>query len=111
MKFVINVKRDATYEAWTGMLRRKGVSACHEDVDRMFDGLENRLRAKFEISNVRPRYKDYHTFIWLDGSYRAREIIRGWNPCLVRDTSSAIRDRFQDEGPLVKWYTIFITAL
>jgi len=101
------MKRSATYETWEGKVGKARVSACNEDVDKMFDGLTNALRAKFEISTIRPRYQDYHTFVWSSGCYRAREIIRGWTPCLVRDTSAAIYDRLIGE----KRERIFVTAL
>ena len=108
MKFVINAKRDATYESWSGKVNREPISACGDDVNRMFDGLEDKIRARFEISNVRPRYKDYHTFVWYCGCYRAREIKRGWTPCLTRVNSLAMQQRF--ERAKEKWSKIFISA-
>lgn len=108
MKFIINVRRDSRYDTWSGSIGRNPVSACNSDVDRMFDGLDDKIRARFEFSNERPRYKDYHTFIWDCGCYRAREITRGWTPCLTRVTSQAIQQRFDNAKE--KYLKIFITA-
>lgn len=99
MKFVINAVRDNSEDSWGGYIGNDYVTACPFDVDELFAGLTRAIRARFEISNVRPRYFDYHTFAWMGISYMATEITGSEDaPCLTSHISERIREFFEKKG-------------
>jgi len=98
MKFVINAVRDDRYDVWHGHIGDDGITACPDQVSMLFEDLTRALRARFEISNVRPRFHDYHTFKWADYGYAAVEITKGFTPCITPYVSRCIREFFENKG-------------
>jgi len=107
MNFEVSLSKPRYLSTWKGEIDGHEVTACSLDVNSLFHGLEEASHATFEISNVRPRYKDHHIFRWHIGNYVVREV-RGDKNALVSNTSQWIRDYFENRGE--GWYEIFISV-
>lgn len=109
MKFVINAVRDNSEDSWGGYIGNDYVTACPFEVEELFAGLTRAIRARFEISNVRPRYFDYHTFEWTNYSYKAIEITEDEDaPCLTSNISERIREAFYKKDQLADFIYISV---
>ncbi len=110
MKFEVKMQRPENYCSWSGNIGRNHVTACNEDVDKLFEDLRSAHKCTFEISNVRPRYYDYQTFKWqpINCVYQATEITRGYTPNLTSYVSGCIRKRFLNKHETAD--PIFISA-
>ena len=108
MKFVIDASRGDRNDSWHGSIGDKRVTACNNEVDKLFAGLTRALKAKFEISNVRPTYYDYQTFIRDLAGYQVTEITEGDRPRLTTFVSKCISDAFKNKGE--KCEQIFVSV-
>lgn len=97
MKFIISAKRDSVVHTWSGYIDKEHVTACPYDVSTLFTGMTRALAAKFEISNAKPRYFDYHTFIWNGDQYIANGV-RGHAPRITGHVSGLIQKVFKNKG-------------
>ncbi len=98
MKFVISAGRNNYNAPWRGYVGRKEVTACPSEVEYLFEDMTRKLACKFEISNVRPRFYDYHTFDLDHDGYKVSEITRGYTPRLTSWVSNCIEEAFRDKG-------------